>query len=108
MPAVSIKRKFTPSRWTLSEIKSRVVPAILVTMDLSSPNKALKKVLFPEFGWPTRTISGFKSLAESPFILSQSLFILFIKLEKLSNNCLFPSCSPMSSRKSMLSSTLER
>ncbi len=52
MPAVSMKRNFTPSSTMVSSITSRVVPAISVTMARSSLSKALSKVDLPTLGEP--------------------------------------------------------
>ena len=53
MPAVSRKRKTTPSMLARSSMTSRVVPAMSETMARSSLSRRLSKVLFPTFGAPT-------------------------------------------------------
>ena len=53
MPAVSMKRKRTPSMTVCSSIRSRVVPAISETIALSSFSSRLSSVLLPTFGAPT-------------------------------------------------------
>ena len=52
IPAVSIKRKATPSIINSSSIASLVVPAISETIAFSSFKSAFKSVDFPTFGSP--------------------------------------------------------
>ena len=52
-PAVSISRKRKPSMMIRSSMVSRVVPAISLTMALSSPTRALSKVDLPALVGPT-------------------------------------------------------
>ena len=57
MPAVSIRFNVTFPIRTLPSTKSLVVPAISVTIALSSSNHAFNKEDFPTFGFPTITVS---------------------------------------------------
>ena len=52
-PAVSIKLIFLFSKTISVSIESLVVPAIGLTIDLSSPIIELNKEDFPTFGFPT-------------------------------------------------------
>ena len=54
-PAVSMMWTGTPSRVICSRTVSRVVPAMSVTMAISSPAKALSRLDLPTLGAPTRT-----------------------------------------------------
>ena len=54
-PAVSMMCIGTPSIVMLSFTRSRVVPAIGVTIATSSPASLLSKELFPTFGAPAKT-----------------------------------------------------
>ena len=55
IPAVSINRNIKPSKFSCASMASRVVPAISLTIALSSFNNALNNVLFPAFGRPANT-----------------------------------------------------
>ena len=54
-PAVSMICSGTPSKTMCSRTVSRVVPAMSVTMAISSPAKALSKLDLPTFGCPINT-----------------------------------------------------
>ena len=56
IPAVSMIFKVIPSMVTDSSNVSLVVPAISVTIALSSPRRAFKKEDFPAFGLPTMQV----------------------------------------------------
>ncbi len=75
IPAVSIIFKPKPFNFMDSSSTSRVVPATLVTIALSSPTKRFKREDFPTFGFPTITvlIPSFKSFPLSA--LSINFFI---------------------------------
>ena len=53
MPAVSMSLKIIPFIFTLSSIKSLVVPGMALTMALSSFNNKLSKLDFPTLVLPT-------------------------------------------------------
>ena len=65
IPAVSTKLNSNPKRLYLVSILSLVVPAMSVTMYLSSPMSALIKEDFPAFGRPTTANLG-KVFSVSP------------------------------------------
>ena len=65
-PAVSINLKFIPFKFIWSSIISLVVPAISLTIALSSFSKVFNRVDFPEFGGPIIAIGipFFKTLPQ--------------------------------------------
>ena len=73
MPAVSIKRYTMPPKVKLSSMVSRVVPAMALTMALSSLISALSKVDLPALGLPAITVG-------TPFLMA-------LPILKVSTNC---------------------
>ncbi|CAI8188112.1 MAG: Uncharacterised protein [Formosa sp. Hel1_33_131] len=100
MPAVSINRNLIPSIVISSSIASRVVPAMSLTMALSSFKSAFKSVDFPTFGAPIIEI-GMPFLITFP-VEKESIKCFKTLIMRCSNssNCLRSANSTSSSEKS--------
>ena len=100
IPAVSINRNLIPSIVISSSIASRVVPAMLLTMALSSFKSAFNNVDFPTFGAPIIEI-GMPFLMTFP-VEKESIkcFRTVIIRSIKSSNCLRSANSTSSSEKS--------
>ena len=86
IPAVSIILRTTPSMLILPSTISRVVPAIFVTIALSSRSRAFNKLLLPTLGRPIITVL-IPSLTNLIFLeSSRILFILVNRLALRGNN----------------------
>ena len=75
IPAVSMIRREIPWRRIVSSRISLVVPAISVTMALSSPKRVFKREDFPALGFPTITVLMPSFTSFPSFTLSRSLSI---------------------------------
>ena len=73
LPAVSMKRNLIPSIINSSSIASRVVPAILLTIALSSFSNVFKRVDLPTFGAPIIDIG-------IPFLITFPSHPMFLSL----------------------------
>ena len=107
IPAVSMNRNLMPSIVISSSIASRVVPAISLTMALSSFNSAFNNVDLPTLGAPTIEI-GIPLLITLPVEKESTKCFktLIIRCSK-SSNCLRSANSTSSSEKSSSNSIKE-
>ena len=87
IPAVSIIFRLIPCRLIVSCRASLVVPAISVTMALSSPNSIFRREDLPAFGFPTMTVEipSFISLPLSA--VSNNFSICFSNFFTFTDNC---------------------
>ena len=103
-PAVSMKRKSTPSMLSTSSTVSRVVPCISLTMARSSPKRALSKVLFPTFVAPAIATGIPRLMAFPRRKLSVRSTIFSVSSSRSSRSCVRSAKVTSSSLKSSSSS----
>ena len=108
-PAVSTSVSSTPSRRTVSCSRSRVVPAMSVTMARSLPASALSSELLPAFGGPTITACRpSRRLAAALGVGEQLRRAARAARSRRARSCAPPSVSSGSSAKSIAASTCTR